>query len=164
MIFRTGWEERSGSARFFQEEWPGFSPAAADALLAEEGEGRRAGLPVRRRPESHRGGFAISTSGCSPPAFPIFEALVNLARRRRSRRFFFIGLPLGIDRGEASPVRAIALLGSAADISGTRRNRMAEEIFGNHPFPPDRKKPIHIRGDLIRHFIYPAERPHFSAT
>jgi gentisate 1,2-dioxygenase len=41
---------------------------------------------------------------------------------------------------------------------------MAEEtgIFGNHPFPPDRKKPIHIKGDLIRHFIYPAERPHFS--
>ncbi|MGA2764446.1 MAG: cupin domain-containing protein [Spirochaetia bacterium] len=39
---------------------------------------------------------------------------------------------------------------------------MAEEIFGSHPFPPDRKKPLHIRGDLIRHFIYPAERPHFS--
>jgi len=39
---------------------------------------------------------------------------------------------------------------------------MAEEIFGNHPFPPDRKRPIHIRGELIRHFIYPAERPHFS--
>jgi len=39
---------------------------------------------------------------------------------------------------------------------------MAEEIFGNHPFPPGRKKPVHIRGDLIRHFIYPAERPHFS--
>jgi mannose-6-phosphate isomerase-like protein (cupin superfamily) len=39
---------------------------------------------------------------------------------------------------------------------------MAEEIFGKHPFPPDKKKPLHIRGDLIRHFIYPAERPHFS--
>lgn len=39
---------------------------------------------------------------------------------------------------------------------------MAEQIFGNHPFPPDRKKPIHIRGELIKHFIYPAERPHFS--
>ena len=39
---------------------------------------------------------------------------------------------------------------------------MAEEIFGNHPFPPDKKTPTHIKGDLIRHFIYPAERPHFS--
>jgi len=27
------------------------------------------------------------------------------------RRFFFIGLPLDIDRGDASPVRAVALLG-----------------------------------------------------
>ena len=41
---------------------------------------------------------------------------------------------------------------------------MAEEtIFGNHPFKPgDQKRPLHIRGDLIKHFIYPAERPHFS--
>jgi len=36
------------------------------------------------------------------------------------------------------------------------------EIFGNHPFPANRKRPLHIRGELIRHFIYPAERPHFS--
>ena len=43
---------------------------------------------------------------------PIFEALVNL-RRLIGRRFFFIGLPLGIDQGEASPVRAIALLDAA---------------------------------------------------
>lgn len=39
---------------------------------------------------------------------------------------------------------------------------MAESIFGNHPFPPQQKRPIHIRGELIKHFIYPAERPHFS--
>jgi mannose-6-phosphate isomerase-like protein (cupin superfamily) len=41
---------------------------------------------------------------------------------------------------------------------------MAEEteLFGNHPFPPDKKRPIHIRGELVKHFIYPAERPHFS--
>ncbi len=38
----------------------------------------------------------------------------------------------------------------------------AVDIFGNHPFPQDKKKPTHIKGDLIRHFIYPAERPHFS--
>ena len=39
---------------------------------------------------------------------------------------------------------------------------MTEQIFGNHPFPPQQKRPVHIRGDLIKHFIYPAERPHFS--
>jgi gentisate 1,2-dioxygenase len=37
-----------------------------------------------------------------------------------------------------------------------------ENLFGNHPFPPDLKRPIHIRGQLIKHFIYPADRPHFS--
>lgn len=35
-------------------------------------------------------------------------------------------------------------------------------LFGNHPFPPDQKRPLHIRGDLIKKFLYPAERPHFS--
>ena len=39
---------------------------------------------------------------------------------------------------------------------------MSEELFGNYPFPPDKKKPLHIRGDLIRKFIYPDQRPHFS--
>lgn len=39
---------------------------------------------------------------------------------------------------------------------------MTQQVFGNHPFPPDRKEPIHIRGELIKQFIYPAERPHFS--
>jgi mannose-6-phosphate isomerase-like protein (cupin superfamily) len=36
------------------------------------------------------------------------------------------------------------------------------QLFGNHPFPPDQKRPVHVRGDLIKHFIYPAQRPHFS--
>jgi len=40
--------------------------------------------------------------------------------------------------------------------------KKSDAIFGNHPFPPNKKKPLHIRGELIRHFIYPAERPHFS--
>ncbi len=39
---------------------------------------------------------------------------------------------------------------------------MSEELFGNYPFPPDKKKPLHIRGDLIRKFIYPDQRPHYS--
>jgi len=39
---------------------------------------------------------------------------------------------------------------------------MSEELFGSYPFPPDKKKPIHIKGDLIRKFIYPDQRPHFS--
>lgn len=37
-----------------------------------------------------------------------------------------------------------------------------EFTFGSYPFPPDKKRPIHIRGDLIKNFIYPAEVAHFS--
>ena len=39
---------------------------------------------------------------------------------------------------------------------------MSEELFGNYPFPPDKKEPLHIRGDLIKKFIYPDQKPHFS--
>lgn len=35
-------------------------------------------------------------------------------------------------------------------------------MFENYPFPPDKKKPIHIRGELIKVFLYPPERSHFS--
>lgn len=37
-----------------------------------------------------------------------------------------------------------------------------QQLFENHPFPPDKKRPIHIRGELIKDFLYPVERPHFS--
>lgn len=36
------------------------------------------------------------------------------------------------------------------------------ELFGKYPFPPDQKRPIHIRGELIYHFIYPLTEPRFS--
>lgn len=40
---------------------------------------------------------------------------------------------------------------------------MTEEIvFGNYPFTPDKKKPLHIRKQMTRQFVYPAEKPHFS--
>ena len=40
---------------------------------------------------------------------PIFEGLVNLDQVA-GHRFFFIGLPLKLEGGEASPIRAVALL------------------------------------------------------
>ena len=39
---------------------------------------------------------------------------------------------------------------------------MSDFQFGEYPFPPDKKEPLHIKGDLIKHFIYPADVPHFS--
>jgi mannose-6-phosphate isomerase-like protein (cupin superfamily) len=29
------------------------------------------------------------------------------------------------------------------------------QFFGKYPFPPEQKRPVHIHGDLIQHFIYP---------
>jgi mannose-6-phosphate isomerase-like protein (cupin superfamily) len=37
-----------------------------------------------------------------------------------------------------------------------------QELFGRYPFPPDQKRPVHIRGELIYHFIYPLDQPRFS--
>jgi kynurenine formamidase/ribulose-5-phosphate 4-epimerase/fuculose-1-phosphate aldolase len=108
VIFRTGWEERAGSPRFFQDEWPGISPAAADALRELGVKAVGLDTPSADGPRAIAAGFE-SHKRLLDAGIPIFEALVNL-RRVAGRRFLFIGLPLGIDRGEASPVRAIALL------------------------------------------------------
>jgi L-fuculose-phosphate aldolase len=109
VLFRTGWEERSGTPRFFQEEWPGISLAAADALLAIGVKAIGLDSPSADGPKAIAAGFG-SHKRLLDAGVPLFEALINL-RRIAGRRFFFIGLPLGIDHGEASPVRAIALLG-----------------------------------------------------
>jgi len=39
---------------------------------------------------------------------------------------------------------------------------MSEDVFGRFPFAPDEKRPLHIRRDMARKFVYPAARPHFS--
>jgi kynurenine formamidase len=109
VLFRTGWEERSGTPRFFQDEWPGFSPGAAEALLARGVKAVGLDSPSADGPKAIAAGFG-SHKRLLTAGVPIFEALVNL-RSVVGRRFFFIGLPLSIDQGEASPVRAIALLG-----------------------------------------------------
>jgi kynurenine formamidase/ribulose-5-phosphate 4-epimerase/fuculose-1-phosphate aldolase len=111
VIFRTGWEERAGSPRFFEGEWPGFSREAAVALVARGVKAVGLDTPSADGPAAIAAGFA-SHKLLLDAGIPIFEALVNL-RRLIGRRFFFIGLPLGIDQGEASPVRAVALLDAA---------------------------------------------------
>jgi kynurenine formamidase/ribulose-5-phosphate 4-epimerase/fuculose-1-phosphate aldolase len=109
VVFRTGWEERSGSPRFFQGEWPGISLAAAEALLAVGVKAVGLDSPSADGPKAIASGFPAHKR-LLDAGVPLFEALVNL-RRIVGRRFFFIGLPLSIDHGEASPVRAVALLG-----------------------------------------------------
>ena len=109
VIFRTGWEQRSGSPRFFQGDWPGLSTAAVDGLLARKVKAVGLDSPSADGPKAIAAGF-VSHKRLLASGIPVFEALVNLSAVV-GRRFFFIGLPLDIDRGEASPVRAVALLG-----------------------------------------------------
>ena len=107
-LFRTGWEERSGTPRFFQGEWPGFSPAAVERLLAIGVTAVGLDSPSADSPGAIAAGF-VSHKRLLAAGVPIFEALVNL-RSVVGRRFLFIGLPLRIEQGEASPVRAVAIL------------------------------------------------------
>lgn len=109
LLFRTGWEERAGTSRFFQGDWPGFSPAAVEELIRRRVKAVGLDSPSADGPRGIRAGF-ISHRRLLSAGIPVFEALVNLGRVT-GRRFFFIGLPLNIEHGEASPVRAVALLG-----------------------------------------------------
>ena len=109
VLFRTGWEERSGSPRFFEGEWPGVSPAAADALIRIGVKAIGFDSPSADSPRA-AAGVIPAHKRLLGAGVPIFEALVNLTCVV-GRRFFFIGLPLGIKQGEASPVRAVALMG-----------------------------------------------------
>jgi kynurenine formamidase len=111
VLFRTGWEERAGSPRFFEGEWPGISPACAEALAARKVKAIGLDSPSADGPRGISAGF-VSHKLLLDAGIPLFEALVNL-KQIVGRRFFFIGLPLGIDQGDASPVRAIALLDRA---------------------------------------------------
>jgi kynurenine formamidase len=108
VLFRTVWDQRAGSQAFFQDEWPG-----AEASLVEE--------LIRRGVKAMGGDFASVDSpaalAAGAPAhksaahagMPVFEALVNL-HQVAGQRFFFVGLPLKVEGGEASPIRAVALL------------------------------------------------------
>ncbi len=73
----------------------GVKAVGGDIASADGPAGLAAGAPA------HKAALAAG--------LPIFEALVNLDRVA-GRRFTFIGLPLRIVGGEASPIRAIAVL------------------------------------------------------
>jgi arylformamidase len=111
VLFRTGWEERSGTPLFFSGEWPGISPEAVEDLA---GRGARAiGLdsPSADSPKALKAGARGHTTAARL-ALPVYESLVRLSAVMGTR-FVFIGLPLRLTRSEASPVRAVAILGGA---------------------------------------------------
>jgi len=108
VLFRTGWEERSGARGFFEGEWPGFTPDAIEALIAKKVKAIGGDMPSADSPKAIASG-APAHKRALARGLPIFEALTNMGEVV-GRRFFFIGLPLRLENVEASPVRAIALI------------------------------------------------------
>ena len=110
VLFRTGWEERSGSQDFFAGQWPGFDPQLVDELIRRGVKAIGGDIASADSPAAIAAG-APAHKMAGRVGMPIFEALINMDRVV-GRRFLFIGLPLSVETGEASPIRAVALLGT----------------------------------------------------
>jgi kynurenine formamidase len=107
VLFRTGWDKWVGSARFYGQEWPGFSVDAVDLLLGLQVKAIGTDSASVDSPSALAGG-AAAHKGILGAGVPVFEALVNL-QAVVGRRFTFAGLPLKLEGAEASPVRAVAI-------------------------------------------------------
>ncbi len=101
VLIMTGYDSKAGTSQWF--EHPGLDETAADYL---------AGLEVSA--------VGIDAPSVDHPPYPaherllrrgivIYENLTNL-RPLIGKRFKFVGVPLKIARGSASPVRAMAVL------------------------------------------------------
>jgi kynurenine formamidase len=108
VLFRTGWEKRAGTPRFFQDEWPGFTEEAIEALVTCGAKAIGGDICSADSPRGTKSG-ARGHKAAARHGLPIFEALINL-REVVGRRFLFFGLPIRLSGCEAGPVRAVALL------------------------------------------------------
>lgn len=108
VLFHTGWGSRINTDRFYENGWPGFSSEAIDLLLDKGVKAIGFDSPAADNCHAEENGFPAhkKTLGAN---VPIYESLFNLDRVV-GRRFLFFGLPLRIEEGEASLIRAIAIL------------------------------------------------------
>lgn len=102
LIIRTGWEEKAGTADFFKN-FPYFDPSFADKLIELEIKALGTDLP------SADGAGVKGTvhKKLLSNDIVIIEALVNL-KQLAGRRCYFNAVPLKIEGGDGSPVRAYA--------------------------------------------------------
>jgi arylformamidase len=114
VLFRTGWEERANTPRFFSGEWPGFTEEAVQLLSRKKVKSIGGDMPSADSPSGIRAGL-MSHKCALKAGMPIFEALVNL-HAIVGRRVFFIALPLKIVEGDGSPVRAVAIVSRESGI------------------------------------------------
>lgn len=108
VLFHTGWDKRSASPKFFQDEWPGLQPALVEELIRRGVKALGGDFPSVDSPAAIAAG-APAHKLAGRAGMPIFEALVNLDQVA-GKHFYFLGLPLKIEGGEASPIRAVALV------------------------------------------------------
>jgi kynurenine formamidase len=111
VLFRTGWDKRLFSPAFFQDEWPGLHPALVEELIRRGVKAIGGDIASVDSPAALAAG-APAHKLAGRAGMPIFEALVNLDQVS-GQRFYFLGLPLKLDGGEASPIRAVALVPKA---------------------------------------------------
>jgi kynurenine formamidase/ribulose-5-phosphate 4-epimerase/fuculose-1-phosphate aldolase len=108
VLFRTGWDKRSGSPAFFDGEWPGLQPALVEELIRRGVKAIGGDIASADCPAAIAAG-APAHKLAGRAGLPIFEALVNLDQVA-GQRFYFVGLPLKLEGCEASPIRAVALI------------------------------------------------------
>ena len=112
VLFRTGWEERANTPKYFVGEWPGFSEEAVRLLIRRGAKAIGGDIPSADSPSGSQAGLLAHKCALGA-GMPIFEALVNLDCVVGTR-VFFIALPLKIVEGDGSPVRAVALVSKEA--------------------------------------------------
>ena len=108
VLFRTGWDQRMGTPAFFQDAWPGVEPSLVEELIRSGAKAVGGDFPSVDSPAAIAAG-APAHKLLGRAGMAIFEGLVNLDQVA-GQRFFFMGLPLRVEGGEASPIRAAALL------------------------------------------------------
>lgn len=98
IILSTGWEDRIGTAEYFQ--FPDFDPSIGVTLEKFGAHGIGMDLPsIDRKGDAHQ---SVLSRGMS-----IIESLVNL-RPLIGKSFYFSAVPLKFRDGDGSPVRAYA--------------------------------------------------------
>jgi len=105
VIICTGWQDNKYKDNYFKG-FPYFTEKAADFFISRKIKCLGADIPSVDGPGS--GGVfhkKILSAGIG-----IIEALINL-KPLAGKRMFFSALPLNIERGDGSPVRAVAVEG-----------------------------------------------------
>jgi len=108
VLFRTGWDKRAGSPQFFQDEYPGLEASLVEELIRRRVKGVGGDIASVDSPRALAAG-APAHKLAGRAGMPVFEALVNLDQVA-GQCFYFLGLPLKLEAGEASPIRAVALV------------------------------------------------------